>query len=98
MNVRRWQFRGLDRLKQSIRDGHGILLTPNHTRWPDAGVMGLLSIRAGRPFYYLLSSHLMRQGRLSAAVLHRLRSLPLLPPGTDLGALAPCPPLPARPQ
>jgi 1-acyl-sn-glycerol-3-phosphate acyltransferase len=90
MNVRRWQFRGLDRLKQSIADGHGILLTPNHTRWPDAGVMGLLSTRVGRYFHYLLSSHLMRQGRLSSAVLHRLGSFPILREGTDHEALAAC--------
>lgn len=90
LNVRRWQFRGLDRLQQSIRDGHGILLTPNHTRWPDAGIVGLLSTQVGRHFYYLLSSHLLRQGRLSSALLRRLGSFPILREGTDHEALAAC--------
>src|SRR5277367_4817872 len=44
MQVTRWQFQGLDRLRASLAAGAGVMLASNHCRWPDPLVLGTLGI------------------------------------------------------
>jgi len=85
--VPRWQFRGLDLLRQSLHEGAGILLAPNHTRWADAAVMGQLSIELRQYFYYVVSAHMFKQGRWQAWWLNRLGSYSILREGADHEAI-----------
>jgi 1-acyl-sn-glycerol-3-phosphate acyltransferase len=87
MLVDRLEFRGLDRLEESLRQGAGVLLTPNHSRWPDPLVLGALGVRVGKYFYYLTSYHQFKQGRFSAWVTRRLGAYSILREGTDLEAV-----------
>jgi 1-acyl-sn-glycerol-3-phosphate acyltransferase len=87
MSVACWQFEGLDHLRQSLRDGAGILLTPNHCRWPDPLVMGMLGVAVNEYFYYLVSYHLFKLSRVMGWVMNRIGGYSILREGTDREAL-----------
>ena len=44
------ECRGVERLRASLAEGHGIMLAPNHCRPPDPMVPGQLSFAVGHPF------------------------------------------------
>jgi 1-acyl-sn-glycerol-3-phosphate acyltransferase len=85
--VPRWQFEGLEHLRQSLGEGAGILLTPNHSRWPDPVVLGVLSIEIRQYFYYLVAHHLFRNGRLMGWAVNRIGGYSILREGADREAL-----------
>jgi 1-acyl-sn-glycerol-3-phosphate acyltransferase len=87
LGVYRFHFEGLQHLQASLERGAGVLLTSNHCRWADPAVIGMLSIRLGRYFYYLVSSHLLRQGWFSRWYLNRLGGYSVLREGTDRESL-----------
>jgi 1-acyl-sn-glycerol-3-phosphate acyltransferase len=80
-------FRGLDRLKESLRQSAGILLTPNHCRWSDPLVVAILGLRLRQYFYYVTSYHQFKQGRFTAWVTNRLGGYSILREGADRQAL-----------
>ena len=59
--VTQTEVRNADRLKQSVAQGHGVLLTPNHPRVSDPVVMCQLTADTGIPFYTMASWHLFNQ-------------------------------------
>ena len=59
--VAQTEVRNADRLKQSVSEGHGVLLTPNHPRTSDPIVMCELIAATGIPFYMMASWHLFNQ-------------------------------------
>jgi 1-acyl-sn-glycerol-3-phosphate acyltransferase len=81
------EVRGAEHLKQSLQAGHGVLLTPTHSRPCDPMVMGLLSIRAGRPFFCMASWHLFMQGRFQPWLMRRLGAFSVYREGLDREAL-----------
>jgi 1-acyl-sn-glycerol-3-phosphate acyltransferase len=83
MGVTHWRFEGLEHLSQSVRDGAGILLTPNHSRWPDPVVMGVLGITIKQYFYYVVSYHLFKMSRLRGWVMNRVGGYSILREGAD---------------
>jgi 1-acyl-sn-glycerol-3-phosphate acyltransferase len=74
-------------LKQSIDAGHGILLTPNHSRDEDPFVMGALSREVHSPFFILASWHLFMQDRLHAFLLRRAGAFSIYREGIDRTAV-----------
>lgn len=76
-----------ERLRASLDAGHGIVLTPNHCRPPDASVLGPLSYELGQPFYFIASWHLFMQNRLQTFLLPRLGVFSIYREGTDREAL-----------
>jgi len=76
-----------DRLTQSIRQGHGILLTPNHCRDEDPFVLGALSREVGSPFFIMASWHLFMQNRLRAFLLRRAGAFSVYREGIDRTAV-----------
>ncbi len=76
-----------DRLAQSLRENHGILLTPNHSRDEDPFVMGFLSRAVHSPFFILASWHLFMQGRFHAFILRRAGAFSIYREGIDRTAV-----------
>jgi 1-acyl-sn-glycerol-3-phosphate acyltransferase len=79
--------RHVERLRASMAAGHGVVLAPNHSRPPDAQVLGPLSYELGRPFYIVASWHLFMQNRLQTFLLPRLVVFSIYREGTDREAL-----------
>jgi 1-acyl-sn-glycerol-3-phosphate acyltransferase len=76
-----------DRLKQSIADGHGILLTPNHSRDEDPFPLGMLSREVGSPFFIMASWHLFMQSRMKSFLLRRAGAFSIYREGIDRSAV-----------
>ena len=81
------QCRGLDRLRESISAGHGVLLTPNHCRPCDPQVVSELCRQAGTAPQIMASWHLFKQGRLKAFLLRRFGAFSVYREGLDRQAL-----------
>lgn len=87
MAVARWHFQGLDLLRESLRAGAGILLTPNHCRYSDPAVVGQLGAHLGSFFYFIASYHLFKQGRLLGWYLNRIGGFSINRDGADRESL-----------
>lgn len=81
------KFRGLEKLRQSIKSGHGIMLAPNHCRPCDPMVLGMLYHEAGCALYSLASWHLFMQSRFQSFLLPRLGAFSIYREGLDREAL-----------
>src|SRR5439155_24298302 len=80
-------FRGLDRVRASLKAGHGILLAANHCRPCVPLVMGLLCIELGQPCYMMASWHLFMQGRFQRWLLRRAGVFSIYREGVDREAI-----------
>jgi 1-acyl-sn-glycerol-3-phosphate acyltransferase len=60
-----------DRLRQSVKAGHGVMITPNHCRDEDPLVLAPLSASANTPFFFMASWHAFMQSRRMAFLLRR---------------------------
>ncbi len=81
--VAEYEYQHLDRLRTSLRAGHGIVLMPNHCRDEDGLVMGMLSCKVGRWFYYMSSWHVFKMDPFKAFVLPRLGLYSVYREGAD---------------
>jgi 1-acyl-sn-glycerol-3-phosphate acyltransferase len=72
LRVVRWELRGVDHLREALRQGAGILLTSNHCRWPDPVVLSLLGLEVGSFFHYLVAHYVFRQGRIFGWSINRI--------------------------
>jgi len=85
------ECRGLDRLKESVSAGKGVLIAPNHCRLSDPMTMGWIVRAAGIHLYTMASWHLFKQDRLfdrlSAWMMRRLGAFSILREGADRAAL-----------
>jgi 1-acyl-sn-glycerol-3-phosphate acyltransferase len=81
------EFLGVDRLQDSLRAGHGIMLTPNHCRPPDPMLLIQLGRRIGCPFYVMASWHLFMQGWFQRWVLRRMGVFSVYREGMDRESL-----------
>jgi 1-acyl-sn-glycerol-3-phosphate acyltransferase len=76
-----------DRLAQSIAAGHGVLLTPNHSRDDDPFVVGMLTREVHSPFFIMASWHLFMQDRMHAFLLRRAGAFSVYREGIDRTAV-----------
>jgi 1-acyl-sn-glycerol-3-phosphate acyltransferase len=76
-----------ERLKNSLSQGHGILLAPNHCRDEDPFVLGMLSKHVGTPFFIVASWHLFMQSRLQTFLLTRAGAFSIYREGIDRTAV-----------
>ena len=81
------EFLGLDRLRESLAAGHGIILAPNHCRPGDPMALGLMASALSQPLYVMASWHLFVQGRLYAWLLPRMGVFSVYREGLDREAL-----------
>src|SRR5215471_16641368 len=57
---------GDEKLVASIAAGHGVLITPNHSRDEDPFILSALASKVGRPFFVVASAHLFMGNKLQA--------------------------------
>jgi hypothetical protein len=81
------EIRHLDRLRESLNAGHGILLTPNHCRNADPLVMGWIVQSTQRPVYAMASWHLFNQGRFMAWAIQKMGGFSVNREGVDRQAI-----------
>ena len=82
-----YEIRNLDRLRDSISAGHGIMLTPNHCRNADPLVMGWL-VRDTPCFVYAMASwHLFNQDRFTAWAIPKMGGFSINREGVDRQAI-----------
>ena len=77
----------VDRLQQSLRVKHGILLAPNHCRDEDPFVLNVLSRAARTPLFIMASWHVFMQGRKQAFLLNRAGAFSIYREGIDRAAV-----------
>lgn len=82
-----YECRGEELLRQSLDAGHGILLTPNHSRAGDPIVMGWLAREVGCHVYAMASWHLFHQDRFSAWAIRRMGGFSVNREGVDRQAI-----------
>lgn len=78
-----FEVRHVQRLKDSLAAGHGIMLTPNHARPGDPIVMGILAKAAGTHVYAMASWHLFKQDWFTAFAIRRMGGFSLYREGVD---------------
>ena len=78
---------GCEHLKRSIDAGHGILITPNHSRPCDPMVLAHMWNAVGRSFYIMASAHLFMQSSLQTFLLRRAGVFSVYREGMDREAL-----------
>ena len=81
------EFIGLEKLKQSIDAGHGIVLAPNHCRPCDPMILSMLPASLSQPLFIMGSWHLFMQGRFMAWLLPRMGVFSMYREGLDKEAL-----------
>jgi len=77
----------VERLQQSLAAGHGVMLTPNHSRPPDPMVLMQVGRQLGRPLNIMASWHLFMQSRFQSWVLPRVGVFSVYREGLDREAL-----------
>ncbi len=81
------ECRGVERLKASLAQGHGVVLAANHCRPCDPIVLGALSVEVRRPFYVIGSWHVFMHNALRRFLLPRLGVFSIYREGNDREAL-----------
>lgn len=88
--VKKWEFRGVEKLRESIDKKHGIILVPNHTHFSDPPLLGMLSIVTGHYFYFAASWHLFKQSRHERWLLTRLGAFSMFREGSNREGIREC--------
>ncbi|MEQ1828807.1 MAG: 1-acyl-sn-glycerol-3-phosphate acyltransferase [Pirellula sp.] len=81
------QLRGVDHLRESMRQGHGVLLTPNHCRYADPFVMSHVANEANLQFYSMASWHLFNQSKLQSWAIRTMGAFSVYREGLDRQSL-----------
>lgn len=77
------QLHGVDHLRESMRQGHGVLLAPNHCRYADPLVIAFLAAEAKVPMFAMASWHLFEQSRLQRLALRIVGAFSVYREGLD---------------
>ena len=77
----------VERLRESLDAGHGIMLAPNHCRPPDPMVMAHLGYTVGRPIHVMASWHLFMQSAVQRWLLPKAGAFSVYREGMDRDAL-----------
>ena len=81
------ECREVQRLRDSLEAGHGILLAPNHCRMSDPLVMGVLTKHLGRNFHAMASWHLFMQDSFSRFITQKIGAFSVYREGVDRQAV-----------
>lgn len=81
------EFSGIERLSESLSAGNRIVLASNHSRFADPMLLGFLSTRIGRPFYYLTNRHAFLESKAQSWIIRRLGGFSINREGVDRRAL-----------
>ena len=78
-----YQVRDQEKLQQSLREGHGILVTPNHCRTADPLVIGFLAHAVRCNVYAMASWHLFNQDWFTSWAIHKMGGFSVNREGVD---------------
>ncbi len=81
------ECRNLEPLRESIKQGHGIMLTPNHPRSADPLAMSYVAEQTPCLFYIMASWHLFHQGAIRRWVLRTAGAFSVHREGLDRQAV-----------
>ncbi len=81
------QLHGIDHLRESMRQGHGVLLAPNHCRYADPLVMAFVASEAQVPMFAMASWHLFEQRRWQRWALSTMGAFSVYREGLDRQSL-----------
>lgn len=81
------QLHGIDHLRESMRQGHGVLLAPNHCRYADPLVMAFVASEAQVPMFAMASWHLFQQSRWQRWALSAMGAFSVYREGLDRQSL-----------
>ncbi len=81
------ECRNVDRLRDSIKAGHGIMLTPNHPRTADPVAMYYLCRETPVSLYTMASWHLFNQSRFSTFMVRLMGAFSVNREGLDRAAV-----------
>lgn len=82
-----FELRGVEHLRESLQQRHGILLTPNHTRYADPMALGYLSKAAGCHLYAMASWHLYNEGWFKTFAIRAMGAFSIHREGVDRQAI-----------
>lgn len=82
-----YECRHLDRLRQSLGRGDGILLAPNHCRYADPLVLGWPARQAHTHVYAMASWHLFNKGSWDSFAIQKMGGFSIYREGTDRQSL-----------
>lgn len=77
-----------ERLKCSLKAGHGILLAPNHCRLSDPLVLGILARQVNTHLFCMTSWHLFLQGWFTSFMIRRMGGFSVYREGVDKAAIS----------
>ena len=83
-----YECRHAERLRASLDQGHGILLTPNHSRPGDPIVMGFLARDVRTHVFAMASWHLYQQDRFTGWAIRKMGGFSVYREGVDRKALS----------
>ena len=81
------ELRHIDRLRDSLDAGHGILLAANHCRTADPIALGYICKEAPCFMYAMASWHLFHQSAISSWVIHQIGAFSVNREGIDKQAI-----------
>ena len=85
--VESYEIRDIDRLKETMRGGAGVLLAPNHCRYADPLAMGWVAREIGSLVYAMASWHLFNQSWLQSLSIRLLGAFSVYREGLDRQSL-----------
>jgi 1-acyl-sn-glycerol-3-phosphate acyltransferase len=85
--IESFEIRDSELLSESLRAGHGILLTPNHSRTSDPLVMGWLARHVGTHVFAMASWHLFNQDAFTAWAIRKMGGFSIYREGVDRQAI-----------
>ena len=77
----------VEKLRASVKAGHGVLVTPNHSRDEDPFIISSLARELGHPFFVVASAHLFMGSKVQAFVLRRAGAFSIYREGMDKQAV-----------
>jgi 1-acyl-sn-glycerol-3-phosphate acyltransferase len=81
------ECRSEERLAQSVRAGHAIILAPNHCRLSDPLVLGILAKKVGINVYAMASWHTFHEDPFTRFMIRRMGGFSVYREGTDRQAI-----------
>lgn len=82
-----YEVRGVEHLRESLRQRHGVLLAPNHCRYSDPLAMGWVARQAKTHVFAMASWHLFHQSRFQSFAMRMCGGFSVYREGVDRQSL-----------
>lgn len=82
-----YEVRGIEHLRESLRQRHGVLLAPNHCRYSDPLALGWVARHAKTHLFAMASWHLFHQSRFQSFAMRMCGAFSVYREGVDRQSL-----------